>query len=38
MARFDGIGKISDYTQLRNLQRAMKYRIKTGQSLAHAMG
>ena len=38
MARFDGIGKISDYTQLRNLQRAMKYRIKTGQSLAQAMG
>ena len=38
MSIFEGIGKIGDYTHLRSLQREMKYRIKTGQSLAQAMG
>ena len=38
MAIFEGIGKISDYTHLRSLRREMKYRIKTGTSLAQAMG
>lgn len=38
MALFAGIGRIADYAQLRNLRREMKYRIKTGQSLAEAMG
>ena len=38
MAIFEGIGKIGDYTHLRSLQREMKYRIKTGKSLAQAMG
>ncbi len=38
MALFEGIGRIADYAQLRNLRREMKYRIKTGQSLAEAMG
>ena len=38
MALFEGIGRIADYAQLPNLRREMKYRIKTGQSLAEAMG
>ena len=38
MAIFEGIGRVGDYAQLRNLRREMKYRIKTGQSLAEAMG
>ena len=38
MALFEGIGRVADYAQLRNLRREMKYRIKTGQSLAEAMG
>ena len=38
MAIFEGIGKISDYTHLRSLRREMKYHIKTGTSLAQAMG
>lgn len=38
MALFEGIGKIGEYAQLRNLRRAMKYRVKTGQSLAEAAG
>ena len=38
MAIFEGIGRVSDYTQLRSLRREMKYRIKTGTSLAQAMG
>ena len=38
MALLEGIGRISDYAQLKSLRREMKYRIKTGQSLAEAMG
>ena len=38
MAIFEGIGRVGDYAQLRNLRREMKYRIKTGKSLAQAMG
>ena len=38
MAIFEGIGRVGDYAQLRNLRREMKYRIKTGGSLAQAMG
>ena len=38
MAIFEGIGRVGDYAQLRNLRREMKYRIKTGASLAQAMG
>ena len=38
MAIFEGIGRVGDYAQLRNLRREMKYRIKTGTSLAQAMG
>lgn len=38
MAIFEGIGRVGDYAQLKNLRREMKYRIKTGQSLAEAMG
>ena len=38
MALFEGIGRIGDYAQMKNLRREMKYRIKTGQSLAQAMG
>ena len=38
MALFEGIGRVTDYAQLRNLRRETKYRIKTGQSLAEAMG
>ena len=38
MALFEGIGRIGDYAQMRNLRREMKYRIKTGKSLAQAMG
>ena len=38
MSIFEGIGKIGDYTNLRSLQREMKYRIKTGASLRQAMG
>ena len=38
MALFVGIGRVADFAQLRNLRREMKYRIKTGQSLAEAMG
>lgn len=38
MAFFEGIGRIADYAQLKNLRREMKYRVKTGQSLAEAMG
>ena len=38
MAFFEGIGRIADYVQLKNLRREMKYRVKTGQSLAEAMG
>ena len=30
MAIFEGIGRVGDYAQLRNLRREMKYRIKTG--------
>ena len=38
MSIFEGIGKIGDYVRLRNLQREMRYRVKTGGSLAQAMG
>ena len=38
MAFFEGIGRIADYAQLKNLRREMKYRVKTGRSLAEAMG
>ena len=38
MAIFEGSGRVGDYAQLRNLRREMKYRIKTGTSLAEAMG
>ena len=38
MALFEGIGRVADYAQLRNLRREMKYRVRTGQSLAEAMG
>ena len=38
MAIFEGIGRVGDYAQLRNLRREMKYRVRTGQSLAEAMG
>ena len=38
MAIFEGIGRIGEYAQLKNLRREMKYRIKTGKSLAEAMG
>jgi len=38
MAIFEGIGRVGDYAQLKNLRREMKYRIKTGQSLAEAVG
>ena len=38
MALFEGIGRIGDYAQMRNLRREMKYRIQTGKSLAQAMG
>ena len=38
MAIFEGIGRVGDYAQLRNLRREMKYRIKTGTSLAQALG
>ena len=38
MAIFEGIGRVGDYAQLRNLRREMQYRIKTGTSLAQAMG
>ena len=38
MAFFEGIGRIGEYAQLKNLRREMKYRVKTGRSLAEAMG
>ena len=38
MAIFEGIGRVGDYAQLKNLRREMKYRVRTGQSLAEAMG
>ena len=38
MSLFEGIGRIGDYAQMRNLRREMKYRIKTGKSLAQVMG
>ena len=38
MALFEGIGRIGEYAQLKNLRREMKYRVKTGKSLAEAMG
>ena len=38
MAIFEGIGRVGDYAQMRDLRREMKYRIKTGTSLAQAMG
>ena len=38
MSFFEGIGRVGEYAQLRNLRREMKYRVKTGRSLAQAMG
>ena len=38
MAFFEGIGRIGEYARLKDLRREMKYRVKTGRSLAEAMG
>ena len=35
---FETIGRIGDYAQMKNLQRDMRHRLRTGQSLAQALG
>lgn len=38
MHMFETIGRIGDYTRMKNLRRDMNYRLRTGQSLAQALG
>ena len=38
MSIFEGIGRVGDYAQMKNLRRDMQYRIRTGRSLAQALG
>lgn len=38
MHMFETIGRIGDYTRMKNLRRDMNYRLRTGRSLAEALG